>query len=69
MVWSRQDEPAAMTSRKACGGSGGSRGAACTINESRAQCQYMMSMRQVSSFEGLRGTRLVCTTRSINGAQ
>ena len=26
MVWSRQDEPAAMTSRKGVGGSGGSKG-------------------------------------------
>ena len=29
MVWSRQDEPAAMTSRKGVRGSGGSKGAAC----------------------------------------
>ena len=40
-----------------------------TINESRAQCQHMMKMRQTRAFEDLRGTRLVCTIRSIKGAQ
>ena len=39
------------------------------INESRAQCQHMMRMRQTRAFEDLRGTRLVCTIRSIKGAQ
>ena len=40
-----------------------------TINESRAQCQYMMRIRQVSLFEGLRGRRLVLTTNCAKGAQ
>ena len=40
-----------------------------TINESRAQCQYMMRMRKVSEFEGLRGRRLVLTTDRTKGAQ
>ena len=46
MVWSRQDEPAAMTSRKACGGSGGSRGAACapsTYSRTIAACSRRRS--------------------------
>ena len=33
MVWSRQDEPAAMTSRKGVGGSGGSKGAPWRLYE------------------------------------
>ena len=40
-----------------------------TINESRVQCQYMMRIRQVSLFEGLRGRRLVLTTNCAKGAQ
>ena len=37
------------------------------INESRAQCQHVMRMRQVSEFEGLRGRRLVLTTDRTKG--
>ena len=66
---------------KATGGRAESEGVAHVFDfPTRARCvdvhaiswgvgSYMMSMRQVSSFEGLRGTRLVCTTRSIKGAQ
>ena len=39
------------------------------INESRAQCQHVMRMRQVSEFEGLLGRRLVLTTDRTKGAQ
>ena len=44
MVWSRQDEPAAMTSRKGVGGSGGSKG-------QRASCVHLDVRPFVTPYE------------------